>query len=60
MIKNPLLSRNVQLLFPRGSRDINQAKRRFDRSEVNRVRLECRCSTEVALAILVLEERPKV
>ena len=57
---NPLLKRNVRLLFPNGARDINQAKTRFDRSKIDRVRRECCCPTEVALAILVLEETPKV
>ena len=57
---NPLLSRNVRLMFPNGAKDIAQAKLRFDRSRIDRVRRECRCSTEVALAILVLEETPRV
>ena len=57
---NPLLSRNVRLLFPNGAKDIVQAKLRFDPSRIDRVRRECRCSTEVALAILVLEATSKV
>jgi hypothetical protein len=52
---NSVLRRNVKLLFPGGLKDIDKAKRRFDRSEVDRIRRECRCETEVALAILVLE-----
>jgi hypothetical protein len=59
-VLNPLLKRNVRLLFPNGAVDINQAKRRFDRSRIDRVRRECHCDLAVALAILMLEEMPKV
>jgi hypothetical protein len=57
---NPVLKRNVRLLFPNGAKDINSAKQRFDRSKIDRVRRECRCDLAVALAILTLEETSKI
>ena len=57
---NPLLKRNVRLLFPHGAKDISKAKRRFDRSRIDRIRRECCCDLAVALASLTLEEASKV
>jgi hypothetical protein len=52
---NAVLQRNIRLVFPGGSKDIDAAKGLFPKEQVDRVRREARCTATVALAILMVE-----